>query len=764
MAQQVVATGRALGLTSKMIAGNEVRKNVDLEKMLADDGRCADFMKELICVNDLKDAWSGFRMRLTVMEDRLQALLDTTSREVLERDFVMEDHFQRIVMKEHGVRLDEHGNRICSLQADADLASKTFGLHEQESSKHKSRLDSQERILSETVAKLEVVERQDKGHHKIVLELLRELRLDGDVRAAGVAEQFAESAARQTIEEQAREKLDETVKDTNDFLGSDRFQAHVDRMCRAMLEEYIPRSGAEAVFDELMIPMKKQFLAVSADLNKAKNDVALKHGATKKHFEIVDKKLQVQLVENGKIWRVVQERPTRADLAATEGGLQKGIQKGIEELEALAIGTSVKMQEVVHRVSDFQVILEDHEHALQHQAEEMLNRATKYDVIVNKKLIEQCASKEKVEAEKKDGDSQIKWLTAKVEELQLANSFGGISIGVSKTGGISRGISVGSEMTRGGVSGVSVASSSNAPAIEPQSPPSPLSPPSPPSLLTPISPNHATDPATSLPGRYLAMATQRDDSDQVSGPSATGESALIRQQLQGLAEVAMLLSHQQLRSQSGDRQLREAKATDTLLNMVNVLHWIQNRQAPTEFDAMRLKTLALKCAMDCRRKSFGSDDPLEAFPKASRKNTGDTLEGEDGGGSPQRNQASVSTRPNTSDTSTRPNTSDASTRPNTVDSQGQSPVSARYRQQASRHILGSLVTSGNLSMTLHDSASTAPPQAPPDSQATSSQRPQFKGSFSAKQPLSNKKTMRQGPVDVSSGKDDSSLLQLVTRQ
>ena len=36
-----------------------------------------------------------------------------------------------------------------------------------------------------------------------------------------------------------------------------------------------------------------------------------------------------------------------------------------------------KLQEVVTRVSEFQVILQDHEHALQHAAEEILHRGTK---------------------------------------------------------------------------------------------------------------------------------------------------------------------------------------------------------------------------------------------------------------------------------------------------------------------------------------------------------------------------------------------------
>lgn len=53
--------------------------------------------------------------------------------------------------------------------------------------------------------------------------------------------------------------------------------------------------------------------------------------------------------------------------------------------------------------------MEDHEHALQHAAEEILHRGTKYDIAVLTDRVNSCASKDKMEGDLKEIREQLSW-------------------------------------------------------------------------------------------------------------------------------------------------------------------------------------------------------------------------------------------------------------------------------------------------------------------------------------------------------------------
>merc|ERR1712137_561533 len=91
-------------------------------------------------------------------------------------------------------------------------------------------------------------------------------------------------------------------------------------------------------------------------------------------------------------------------------------------MKELSQETLKKLKEVIARILEFQDMVTAHEHALQHQAEELLNRATKYDLVLEAARIDDCALKRPTEAVLTALQQKVEWTS---EQLSKNGGFGG---------------------------------------------------------------------------------------------------------------------------------------------------------------------------------------------------------------------------------------------------------------------------------------------------------------------------------------------------
>merc|ERR1719161_2906605 len=96
-----------------------------------------------------------------------------------------------------------------------------------------------------------------------------------------------------------------------------------------------------------------------------------------------------------------------------------------QEIEALKEKVVAKLNEFVDHFAKVQETIDDHEHCLRHHAEELENRATKYDLLVQQNRIDRCPLKEEIDEEFSELKQVVEWQTDKIENFALTTAMMG---------------------------------------------------------------------------------------------------------------------------------------------------------------------------------------------------------------------------------------------------------------------------------------------------------------------------------------------------
>merc|ERR1719473_860585 len=86
----------------------------------------------------------------------------------------------------------------------------------------------------------------------------------------------------------------------------------------------------------------------------------------------------------------VEIRAKRSELEEEAAKLRDEMGKVSNNIEALKDKVCAKLNEFVDHFGKVQETIDDHEHCLRHHAEELENRATKYDLLVQQNRIDRC--------------------------------------------------------------------------------------------------------------------------------------------------------------------------------------------------------------------------------------------------------------------------------------------------------------------------------------------------------------------------------------
>eukprot|EP00435_Cladocopium_sp_Y103_P012861 s2477_g3.t1 len=228
------------------------------------------------------------------------------------------------------------------------------------------------------------------------------------------------------------------VRKQKEFLNGDAFQRHIEETCQKALESYVRKevmfTEVQRSTEQMCNPLHELIDALKKELKDLAEDCKCKDGYIHQCLENTEIRLQ-QKDENlsERINTVMDELPEKATVVTVDD-LRGRLLYHVDTLESfhmrLQKETTHKVQEVVTRLSEFQVILQEPQGRFRvlTPGEEILHRGTKYDIAVLTDRVDKCALKDKI-----DGDEireQLSWQSTKIESMQFQN---GLSLQRSST-------------------------------------------------------------------------------------------------------------------------------------------------------------------------------------------------------------------------------------------------------------------------------------------------------------------------------------------
>lgn len=411
--------------------------SAQMEKLIfgADDAAASEYLKDLISSAGLKDAWAEMSKKFRSVQTQHAHLMSLASREALNRDYVTRPEFRAIVQEEYKQVLQDHAKRLAVVEAQ---------VHEEKQARvklHKdvielaAHIEEELNLTQPQVAAahkwLQSLDARCQGQHDEVLKALKtqeeELQQAED-KLRQEAKVISKNLDGETLE---RKVLGVEVRKQKEFLHGDAFQRHIEETCNKALESYVRK---EVMFEEVQRstekmcnPLHELIGALKKELHDLAEDCKCKDGYVHQCLENTEIRLQ-QKDENlsERIKAVMDELPEKATVVTVDD-LRGRLLYHVDTLENFHVRlqkeTTHKVQEVVTRLSEFQVILQDHEHALQHAAEEILHRGTKYDIAVLTDRVDKCALKDKIDGDVKEIREQLSWQSTKIESMQFHNGL-----------------------------------------------------------------------------------------------------------------------------------------------------------------------------------------------------------------------------------------------------------------------------------------------------------------------------------------------------
>jgi len=552
-----------------------------MDELLNNEETCQHMLGDLLNQSELHSVWESLKERMTGAEDQLDSIGKYLNREVFERDFVLADEYRLTVEGAHHTRLEDLEERVPKAEQDIDAVTRRLD-------KKRSELDVLQTWRKKVDAtlidadnpvfrELTRIEDQDMDHHRIMLDHIGRLDQMFTEEKGFSRQKFEEVTRRQTQEEETRQALSVKVKKMNDFIaGSDLIQ-HIKTCCREILKDYIPWSEMDSQSlkntKKLLSPVHSQLDKLQDSLNESNDHHTTTHDKDKRVLETQVEKIKGQLHEHGRVhmrvWDAIEIRPTSARVKDMETDIQKRIYVAEDQTQSLTEASTQKFEEVVKRLCEFQNIMESHEHALKHQAEELSNRATKYDLVLHTHRIDVCAIKSKVESEFVELGDIIKWQTQKIEEIIFSEK---------------------------------------------------------------CNPNENSEAGKKPFQRKLSRSSCGSDGDESVENEVEGRKSIsqmvpqemitVRQQLTALAEAAVMFAdHVLVQShKSMTRDAKREKEGETMHNLSSVAYWIQNRRVPLSWDASKLKTQATLTMLKAEQNQ--EDEVMRAIESPGRKAKG----------------------------------------------------------------------------------------------------------------------------------------------
>eukprot|EP00931_Biecheleriopsis_adriatica_P035705 TRINITY_DN20574_c0_g1_i1.p1 TRINITY_DN20574_c0_g1~~TRINITY_DN20574_c0_g1_i1.p1 ORF type:complete len:889 (-),score=177.54 TRINITY_DN20574_c0_g1_i1:128-2794(-) len=410
-----------------------------MEKLLfeVDETTASEFLQDLISAAGLRSAWGQIAKKIRNISKAHAELMAFASREALNRDYVTRPEYQDMVETKHDIKILENTEFLNSLAQKVELeieARRKLGQHHKDLS---DLFDAEMRVLKPELKSVQDwltnLDAQCAARHSQTLKGMKKLEEDSRQRDDALHKEMKDLLGELVQEIRDREALAKEVDRIKDFLSGETLRKHIIASVSDALTAYVCKeemmSQVERATEHLYVPLWDKLERIDKELAETSEELADKDAQLSEALEAASARIE-RVHEHAHerldvLTEDVNTRVRKEYVEQVEGKLNLGYRHMEDISERLQLQTTQKVQEVVTRISEFQVILEDHEHALHHQAEEMLNRATKYDFAMHDEKIGKCASKDKTEAELKELRQITTWTSAKIESMASTGSFGG---------------------------------------------------------------------------------------------------------------------------------------------------------------------------------------------------------------------------------------------------------------------------------------------------------------------------------------------------
>lgn len=569
----------------------EEKKELMIERLLfEDDRKTNEFLKTLISANGLKLGWDDLQKRVQSCEDLCVEMVRKTSPSALQEEFVTRGEYTDKVEGQHSDDLKNHQERLQRREADSERQHMLNEDHSLRIHDHRGRLTAQEQAWDSVKRELSRIEVQDMQRHEDVLDMHGRAVADHTKRMDDLQEQISSLGTRMTNEENLRAALADEVAVLKEFLFGEQLTDHVKKVLRGILHEY---SRKDELHAEAQAAVSIILKPVLNDHQRLKTEVANTNLNNQERYETIEdslKKAHYKINEDARDFSLrMEDVNIRVDLCASKKSLMEKetailnkVTNNSEYMKEIKKVTGLKFEELVNRMLEFQNIIEDHEHALQHQAEEMLNRTTKYDLMLCERRIDDCALREKVDADISELRGMTQWQSVKLEKLGVHQSFGGrrkaFLVGGAPGAGSKQSAGEGPSGGDGGASEAEAGASASKEDSQQA--------------------EDSLQETSRVSSPYHASRFHDTRFDQ--GMSPTELIGLLREQLERLAQGVLGVSHMvfhgvsQPVSTREERQLREAEMMHHLSCIVD---WVAHKKAPADWDKVKFTSLVMSTSV-----------------------------------------------------------------------------------------------------------------------------------------------------------------------
>lgn len=615
-----------------------------LDKLIFEgDSGNEDFLHGLISAKGLSNSFRDLVKRMRGLEKEQIVLRGLASKEAMNRDYIMRKEYVEEVQGELQGKADKHAKKIGVVESVATNVQIIIADHRKQLKALQKFDETSEERMDGFVQELDRVDKQDCSQHEAVLHLLQEAEERSLKRDGIIWEEFGKFTELLRGANKDVTGLQMTMRRQEEFLQSDQLRDHVTQVCTKMLEAYVPKKDmlteAARSSEHCVAPVRD---AVGSLLERFESSITRLAGVDgtlrDEIFSAQEKTAALNKDFNERFRSIVDEvqlRSTVDALNTVDTFAKNSFSASVEHLQRLKAESINKMQEMNARVAEFQILLEDHEHALQHHAEELLNRSTKYDLVVCQQRLDHCASKDKVDKEFKELQETVTWQSAQFEILGYGKSFGGGAGGglgggqavcmSSRSGTMDLGQFVAAQQQQSsrastaqdfatgslhedlredsiGTLDQQIGAAAAATAALEEASASSAGATVLAALAFAEGRASARLSSSSRPGTVVGsvMFGARPPPEMLAdgaGKAQTEVYSLLRMQMETMAQALLALGRLNRReSPCGlTREQRKHAETELLEHLSCLLHWITNRRAPFSWDSGRLASLALRC-------------------------------------------------------------------------------------------------------------------------------------------------------------------------
>jgi len=410
---------------------------MDGDDPLEDPSDVIDFFdgvlyQDLISANGLQTALGDLRHEMRGLTRRQTSLECFACTENLDKAYVTRTEYGLEVQKDLQGKVDHHDKKLGLLDLAMSQTASTVEDHRKSlKALQAGALQATER-MNGFEGNLERVEKQDLARHEQCLQQDRDAECRCLEREQGLREVLEHVHNHLQRHDKQIEDLLKKHEMMQAFLFSEQLGEHIRNVCEDLLKVYILKTDmlaeADRASEHCVGPVRKGLQSLVERFEQTVTRLSRDGASTRDQLlDIRERAATLTRDMDNRLTALGDEVHLRATLDALHE-LSKSTELNFSvvedkqvQLKAEAIN---KMQELNARVGEFQVLLEDHEHALQHHAEELMNRSTKYDLVVCQQRLDQCATRHKVDKDFKELQTRVEWATTQLEVMGYGRGFG----------------------------------------------------------------------------------------------------------------------------------------------------------------------------------------------------------------------------------------------------------------------------------------------------------------------------------------------------